>query len=102
MDGMIFDICRVLATLAGLVVAYYLIPILKAGMAKYWDDNLTDFVKSCVWAAQQTIKDNSTKKAYVLSQVGEWVRQKGINITDEQIEILIESAVHAMKTGTNR
>lgn len=102
MDDSIFEICRVVATLAGLVVAYYVIPALKAVVARHIDEDILDFVKSAVYAAQQTLTDNGIKKKYVLKVVSEWLTDKGIKMTDEQIDILIESAVLAMKTQTRK
>lgn len=100
MNEYMFEVCRVAAIIIGALLAYYIIPVLKAYIAKYWDENLLDFVKSCVYAAQQTMENNVDKKRYVLAQVGEWIRMKGMDISDEQIDILIESAVLAMKTET--
>lgn len=100
MNEYMFEVCRVAAIIIGALLAYYIIPVLKAYIAKYWDENLLDFVKSCVYAAQQTMENNADKKRYVLAQVGEWIRMKGMDISDEQIDILIESAVLAMKTET--
>ena len=97
MNEYMFEICRVAAIIIGALLAYHIIPVLKAYIAKYWDENLLDFVKSCVYAAQQTMENNVDKKRYVLAQVGEWIRMKGMDISDEQIDILIESAVLAMK-----
>lgn len=100
MNEYMFEVCRVAAIIIGALLAYYIIPVLKAYIAKYWDENLLDFVKSCVYAAQQTVENNADKKRYVLAHVGEWIRMKGMDISDEQIDILIESAVLAMKTET--
>jgi hypothetical protein len=100
MNEIIFDICRILATIAGLIVACYVVPALKALIRRYVDDDITGFINSAVYAAQQTLSDNNMKKKYVLKVVREWLESHKITITDEQLEILIESAVLAMKTDT--
>lgn len=100
MNELIFELFRMIAIIIGLVLAYYVIPCLRAMVAKHIDDNTTDFIKACVYAAQQTMTDNEDKKNYVLSQATEWLNQKDISISDEQLNILIESAVLAMKTET--
>ena len=97
MNEYMFEVCRVAAIIIGALLAYYIIPVLKAYIAKYWDENLLDFVKSCVYAAQQTIEDNADKKQFVLDRVTEWLKSKEIAISPEQLDILIESAVLTMK-----
>ena len=100
MNDMIFELFRMIAIIIGLVLAYYIIPCLKAMVAKHLDDNTADFIRMCVYAAQQTMTDNEDKKNYVLSQATEWLSQKDIHISEAQLDILIESAVLAMKTET--
>jgi hypothetical protein len=100
MSDIVFDICRVAATVAGLFVAYYVIPALKVVVQNHIDSNITGFINSAVYAAQQTLTDNSMKKKYVVKTVSEWLNERNIKITDEQLDILIESAVLAMKTET--
>lgn len=100
MNDMIFELFRMIAIIIGLVLAYYIVPVLKAMVAKHLDDNTTDFIKMCVYAAQQTIKDNADKKAYVMDMANKWLVEHDVNISAEQLDILIESAVLAMKTET--
>ena len=100
MNELIFELCRVIAIIIGAILAYYVIPCLRAMIEKHVDENITGFINACVYAAQQTITDNEEKKSYVLEQVTRWLNQKGIDISEEQIDILIESAVLAMKTET--
>jgi hypothetical protein len=97
MNEMIFEICRVIAIIIGAILAYYIIPALRTFVEKHIDDNLTGFINACVYAAQQTIEDNADKKQFVLDRVTEWLKSKEIAITPEQLDILIESAVLAMK-----
>lgn len=100
MNDLFFELFRMIAIIIGLVLAYYIIPCLKAMVAKHLDDNTADFIRMCVYAAQQTMTDNEDKKNYVLAQATEWLNQKDIHISEEQLDILIESAVLAMKTET--
>lgn len=100
MDTILFEICRMVAVIIGLVLAYYVIPVLKMAVIKHMDDNTVDFIKSCVYAAQQTLKDNELKKAYVLEQATAWLADHDVDMSPEQLDILIESTVLAMKTET--
>lgn len=97
MNEMIFEVCRIIAIIIGAILAYYIVPALRTFVEKHIDDNLTGFINACVWAAQQTIEDNADKKQFVLDRVTEWLKSKDIAISPEQLDILIESAVLAMK-----
>lgn len=97
MNEMIFEVCRIIAIIIGAILAYYIIPAFRAFVEKHIDDNLTGFINACVYAAQQTIKDNEEKKQFVLDRVTEWLKSKEIAISPEQLDILIESAVLTMK-----
>lgn len=102
MNDLVFDICRVLVTIAGLVVAYYVVPALKSTIAKIEDEKLKDFISQCVYAAQQQFsKETDTGKAkynYVQQMVSDWLRNRGIEISERQLKMLIESAVLTMKS----
>ena len=91
MNELVFDICRVLATIAGLVVAYYVVPALKSAVSKVEDDKLKEFISQCVYAAQQQFsKETDTGKAkynYVQQMVSDWLKNKGIDITEKQLKI---------------
>ena len=101
MNEIVFDICKVVTTIAGLLVAYYAIPALKTVVQNHIDDNINGFINSAVYAAEQIFRDpgnGAIKKKYVVKQVTDWLQERGISITEEQLDILIESTVLAMKT----
>lgn len=101
MNEIVFDVCRIVATIIGIVVAYYVIPALKTVVQNHIDENITGFINSCVYAAEQIYNDpktGTTKKKFVLKAVTDWLNARNIKITDEQLNILIESAVLAMKS----
>ena len=104
MNELVFDVCRVIATVIGIVIAYYIVPALKALIKQHLDTEMIKFIKACVYAAEQTLtpKDGTpnggVKKKFVEKEVSEWLTSKGIKITDTQLDVLIESAVLAMNT----
>lgn len=102
MNDLVFEICRIIATIIGLVVAYYVVPALKAMVENHTDSNINGFINAAVYAAQQTYnkEDTALKKKYVVKVVTDWLNERDIHITNEQLDILIESAVLAMKTET--
>jgi hypothetical protein len=53
MNEIVFDVARLIATITGLVVAYYIIPVLKTVVQNHIDENITGFINSCVYAAEQ-------------------------------------------------
>lgn len=101
MNDIIFDIYKVVVIIIGFLVGFYLIPALKRMANNIQDEQLRKFVKSAVYMAQQTMKsdDGTIKFNRVRDLVTEWLNDHGMNITEEQLKILIESAVYAMKNG---
>ena len=105
MNEIVFDICRITATIIGLALAYYIIPALKTMVKEHMSSNAIEFIRLCVHAAEQIYrnaeKSGNIKKKYVEERVSAWLNDTGISISAEEIDILIESAVHAMNAGTN-
>lgn len=101
MNDITFDIYKVVVIVIGFLVGFYLIPALKRMANNIQDEQLRKFVKSAVYMAQQTMKsdDGTIKFNRVRDLVTEWLNDHGMNITEEQLKILIESAVYAMKNG---
>ena len=63
---------------------------------------MLDMVALAVRAAEQTITGSgqgAVKKAEVVKLVSEWLYGKGINITEDELDQLIEAAVYQMKLG---
>lgn len=100
MNDTTYLVLRIITTLIAMVIAIYVIPLLRQSIAKLQDEKLQEFIKSAVYAAQQTIQDNFNKKQYVVSQVTQWLVSHNIKITEEQLDLLIEGAVLTMKTNT--
>lgn len=102
MNDITFDIYKVVVIIIGFLVGFYLIPALKRMANNIQDEQLRKFVKSAVYMAQQTMKsdDGTIKFNRVRDLVTEWLNDHRISITDDQLDILIESAVLAMKTET--
>ena len=101
MNDLVFDACRIIATVIGLVIAYYIIPALKTVVQNHLDENITGFINACVYAAEQIYRDPKTgtmKKKYVMKNITDWLNNRDISISEEQLDVLVESAVLAMKT----
>jgi len=81
-----------LIALIGAIITYYVIPLLKGKIsADNWTD-IINWVKIAVDAAEQMKKVGKItvpKKDYVIS----FLKGKGITITDQELDALIEAAV---------
>ena len=59
-------------------------------------------METAVKAAEQTIKGDKKgveRKAEVIDLVTAWLVERGINISSEQLDSLIEAAVYGLKEG---
>lgn len=98
MNSEIFtQIILAIITIIGAVMTYYVIPLLKekVGEAKY--NQLADFVYTTVRAANQIFDANSDKKIYVKNQTLAWLKANKIDLSEEQIEAMIEGLVNEVK-----
>ena len=98
MDNLTFQIVDVVIKAAVAFLAAYVLPV-----AKRWLNQImaTKWAQKAVQAAQQ-LQDirhmnNEDKKEYAIGQLDKLLTKYKINITEDQIEMLIESAVKQMK-----
>lgn len=98
MDALTFQIVDVVIKAVVAAVFAYVLPV-----AKRWLNQImaTKWAQRAVEAAQQLADirdmDNPGKKIYAIGQLKTLLTKYKIAITDEQIEMLIESAVKQMK-----
>ncbi|MEZ4591813.1 MAG: phage holin [Chloroflexota bacterium] len=70
---------------------------LELGERNYW--LLQSFAQDFVAAAEQTLGEaNIEKKAYAVRMLTDMANKLGIAVTPEQIDALIEAAVHGLNT----
>ena len=96
MNEIAFDVLMIVVSVCVAVVTRYLIPYLKNVVSDNKYAAVIEIIKVAVEAAEQTIKDSGqgkAKKAQVIAFVSHWLTEKGIHITEEQIDKLVESAV---------
>ena len=96
MDQILFAILQcVLVVVAGLITRY-VVPWLKTKLDSEKFNTLELWIKAAVTAAEQVFCGSSKgneKKAYVIDAIKKYLDSKGLKITDEQLNILIEAAV---------
>lgn len=95
----LFEVVKLAIMIISALVARYLIPWLKTRVDMDKVKQVSDWSKEAVHAAQQLMNDKTgeERKQFVLNSVQAFMLEKGIEITDEQLEILIEAAVKQMK-----
>lgn len=101
MDKILFEILKCVVIISTLLITRYLVPYLAA---KIKDTRYADFVKTvkdAVQFAEQTIGagNGAEKKIVVVNFLTQLAKEYNLSITPEQINVLIESAVFAMKEG---
>ena len=93
MNGdVVVSIGTALIALIGAIITYIIVPFIKSETTEKQRDNIHFWVWIAVNAAEQIYKEKGQgklKKEYVL----EFLNSKGIKITDEQLDALIEATV---------
>ncbi|MBR2654696.1 MAG: phage holin [Lachnospiraceae bacterium] len=100
MDNVTIMILKLVISVCAALITAYAVPYLKTlkNDARY--ERMLDMVALAVRAAEQTITGSgqgAVKKAEVIKFVSEWLYGKGINITEDELDQLIEAAVYSMK-----
>ena len=87
-----------------LIVTGYLIPLIKNKIGDDKFNQIAEWVKFAVLKAEQvlTAETGEQKKEYVMSFINEVLAENKINITAEQLDVLIESAVKEMNIAQNK
>ena len=84
------------------MIAYVLIPYIKAKTYNTKYGQLLVEVGNIVRSLQQVMGDskeyNSTKRQQAIEYISEYALNHHINLTVEQIEMLVEAAVYGMKS----
>jgi LL-H family phage holin len=103
MNDILFYIIQLIIAVVVLLATKYAIPYLKEKIGTEQLLVAEKWAKYAVLTAQQTLtaSTGTEKKTYVTDFLKELLTAKNISLTDEQLNILIESAVKAMKMEDN-
>lgn len=86
------SIAEVIVLVLGIIITRYLVPFLKEKYTATKVKNTYELVKKAVEAAEKMFPESGTgetKRQYVI----DFIKEKGINITDKDLDVFIESAV---------
>lgn len=100
MDEIVRVILEAVISILAILVARYAIPYIKAITESEKYSDLIDIVNVAVKAAEQTIRENGqgkAKKAQVIAFVLNWLSERNIYVTEDELDRLIEYAVWQMK-----
>lgn len=99
MSEIVFEILKLIVLLAVFVVTCYLIPWIRGKIGQERLDEITKWVNAAVLMAQQVYyaKTGAERKAIVVDLMKGILITKNISISDDQLDLLIEAAVKAMK-----
>lgn len=99
MSELLFDVLVGVVIIISIIITKYLVPYFKAQIQDTQYAVVLDIIEKAVHSAEQTIKESGqgkVKKAQVLDFVSEWLASKNIDITEYQLDQLIEASVYAM------
>lgn len=102
MNNIVYSILYIAVVVIAAVIARFIVPLIKGALSKQENQYIADIVKTAVWAAEQTVKgagQGEVKKEQVVIKVRAWLYERGINITESQLDSLIEAAVFEMNRG---
>ena len=85
-------VVKVLIPLLGAILTYLIVPLILQKTTKQQRENIYFWVTVAVQAAEQIYKEKGQgklKKEYVIT----FLQSKGINLTIQELDVLIEAAV---------
>ena len=85
-------VVKVLIPLLGAIITYLIVPLIKQKTTKEQRENIYFWVRVAVQAAEMIFNEKGKgkdKKQYVI----DFLTSKGINITIQELDVLIEAAV---------
>lgn len=99
MNKILFDVLVGVLIICITLITRYLIPYIKRLIHDSQYSELLDIINQAVEALEQTVKKSgmgACKKAEVVKFVTNWLNEKKIVISEEQLDKLIEAAVFTM------
>lgn len=102
MDETLFKILLGLISLLSVVITSVVVPYIKTKIDENKLNNIVKWIAYAVKYAEMIYKESGRgeeKKQYVFDFISNKLNTKGIKITDEQLNVLIEAVVKEIKTS---
>lgn len=99
MSDLTFEFLKIAVICAIIIITTFFVPQLRAATKAIIDEATFKEIEKAVRAAEQVIRaegQGKVKKDHVIQRVSEWLKDRGYNLTPEQLSDLIEAAVFAM------
>lgn len=97
MNDVTYLIVRCVVIVLATIISAFVIPYIKAKLNDMQYKDLLEVIKVAVQAVEQTMQGGEVKKEEVVKFVSVYLMQHKIDITPEQLDKLIESAVYVLK-----
>lgn len=99
MTEMIFELIKIIVMVGAFLIGVRILPYLKENVASDKIDSLRVWAQDAVLYAQQLLWSESgeVRKAVVMGILADIRDSQNINLTDEQLEILVEAAVKQLR-----
>ena len=99
MADIIFEVIKIVVMLTALLVARYVVPWMNEMVQDAKTRQILEWTKQGVLAVQQMYyaETGETRKEMVKVFLGDFLKEKNVTLTDEQVSMLIEAAVKQMK-----
>lgn len=104
MDNRLFEVILALIPVLGAIITYFIIPYIKTNMDSAKLAQYKEWATLAVKSAEMLWRGTGhgeDKKTYVVNFLTDMFNSRKIVITEEQMNVLIESAVKEMKEITN-
>lgn len=104
MDNRLFEVILALIPVLGAIITYFIIPYIKTNMDSAKLAQYKEWATLAVKSAEMLWRETGhgeDKKTYVVNFLTDMFNSRKIAITEEQMNVLIESAVKEMKEITN-
>jgi len=95
-----YQILSIIVSIVGILLTYYIVPYLKNKIGTEKMNQMMIWIKAAVAAAEMIypeFKSGEKKKEYVV----EFLKNKGVTITDQELNALIEAVVYELNRANN-
>lgn len=97
-----FIILKVVVSVVTVIVTGFVVPALKSYIDDRKNSQIYSLIETAVRAAEQTITGSgkgAIKKEQVVELVTKWLQERGLSISEDQLDQLIEESVYLMKNS---